>query len=140
MKYAFHCYHCAESTDVDSPPFVPPKAPDCPECRLQMDRVYGCQIDTSGCKDADDVAPKHRIAVSEEANISSHQVAAIEAGHRRHIEERRKLLRDGGNQGSFRHTMSIPAALHAAKIRETGDSRYWEDPKNRARHRSCKVD
>jgi hypothetical protein len=37
-------------------------------------------------------------------------------------------------------THQIPAALHAAKIRETGDRQYWDDPKNRNRHKSCRVD
>lgn len=105
-----------------------------------MRRLYGCNIDTSACKDPDDVAAGGRVSVSPEANLTPGQVAAIEARDRREIEKTRRELADGGNRGSQRLTHKIPAALHAAKIKETGDKAYWDDPKNRNRHKSCKVD
>jgi hypothetical protein len=107
---------------------------------MQMDRVYGCNIDTSSCKDPDDVAPEHRTSVSQERNLSKSQARRIEAQHGKKIAQTRRDIADGGNRGAQRMTHQIPAALHAAKIKETQDRNYWDDPKNRARHKSCKVD
>ena len=140
MRYPFACYTCSISRDVESKAFNPPKAPGCAQCGQKMDRVYGCMIDTSACRDPDDVAPEHRIAVSQERNLTSRQTAAIEAAHRKKVEQTRRDLADGGNKGDRRMTHQIPAALHAAKVKETGDRNYWDDPKNRNRHKSCKVD
>jgi hypothetical protein len=105
-----------------------------------MQRVYGCQIDTSGCKDPDDVAPEHRTPVTQERNLSASQARCIEMQHGRQIAQTRRDIADGGNRGLQRMTHQVPAALHAAKIKETGDRNYWDDPKNLNRHKSCKVD
>ena len=75
MIFPYHCYECGIDNDLTGKPFHPPMAPQCPECYSLMDRVYGCVIDTSGCKDHDEVAPEHRISVSQEKNISSRQTA-----------------------------------------------------------------
>ncbi|MGB0890692.1 MAG: hypothetical protein ACPGWS_10450, partial [Solirubrobacterales bacterium] len=83
---------------------------------------------------------EHRVAVSQERDLSSSQAASIEKAHSDKIAQTRRDLADGGNRGSQRMTHQIPAALHAAKIKETGDRSYWDDPKNRNRHKSCKVD
>jgi len=138
--FPYHCYECGIDNDLTGKPFHPPMAPQCPECYSLMDRVYGCVIDTSGCKDHDEVAPEHRISVSQEKNISSRQTAAVERSYAKKIAQTRRDIADGGNRGTRRMTHQIPAALHAAKIKESGDRTYWDDPKNRARHRSCKVD
>lgn len=140
MIYEFKCWPCDITVARHSKAFSPPSAPQCSKCGQFTDRVYGCHIDTSACRDPDDVAPEHRVAVSQEANISSSKAASIEAAHRRKVETTRRELADGGNKGSHRMTHQIPAALHAAKIKETGDRNYWDDPKNRNRHKSCKVD
>lgn len=140
MIYGFTCDGCNARRELKAKAFHPPAAPFCSPCGQAMRRLYGCNIDTSGCRDPDDVAPEHRIAVSQERNLSSTQTASIEAAHRRDIEKTRRDLADGGNRGDLRLTHKIPAALHAAKIKESGDPRYWDDPKNRARHSSCKVD
>lgn len=140
MIYEFTCHPCGVTVARDSKPFSPPKAPRCSVCGKGTDRVYDCQIDTSACKDVDDVAPENRIAVSQERNLSSSQAAAIERGHQQKIAQTRRDLADGGNKGNRRMTHQIPAALHAAKIKETGDRNYWDNPKNRNRHKSCKVD
>ena len=105
-----------------------------------MRRLYGCNIDTSSCKDPDDVAPEHRTAVSQERNLTARQANAIEKKHSDKIKQTRRDLADGGNRGAQRMTHQIPAALHAAKIKETGDRNYWDDAKNLNRHKSCKVD
>lgn len=105
-----------------------------------MDRVYGCLIDTSGCKDVDDIPHSDQVAYGGDGNISSGQAAAIEVRHARHNDRTRRELADGGNRGSFRKDMQIPAALFHGKIKQTGDKHYWDDAKNRNRHKSCKVD
>jgi len=94
------------------------------------------QIDTSGCRDHDDIPPGKRVARS----TSPRSAVKEEALFQRHIEDRRKVLRDGGNRGSFRHTHSVPADLYHGKIRETGDKNYWSDPANLRKHNTCKVD
>ena len=40
----------------------------------------------------------------------------------------------------MKKSMQIPAALYHGKIKQTGDRSYWDNPKNRNRHKSCKVD
>ena len=139
MIYQFTCYDCSTVADLEARAFHPPKAPAC-DCGEAMDRVYGCNIDTSACKDPDDVAPESRISVSQERNLTNSQARRIEAQHGKKIEQTRRDLADGGNRGAQRMTHQIPAALHAAKIKETGDRHYWDSEKNRNRHKSCKVD
>ena len=140
MIYEFKCWPCDITVARHSKAFNPPSAPKCSECGQFTDRVYGCNIDTSGCKDPDDVAPEHRISVSQERDLSNSQARRIEAQAGKKIAQTRRDLADGGNKGARRMTHQIPAALHAAKIKETGDREYWTDPKNRNRHKSCKVD
>lgn len=106
-----------------------------------MDRVFGCQIDTSGCRDHDEIPEKHRIACgSGDRNLTAGQAEAIERRAQRQVDETRKQIADGGNRGSMKMTHSIPAALYHGKIKETGDRAYWQDAKNRNRHKSCRVD
>lgn len=139
MIYEFQCIECGQVEEVQARPFNPPPPIPC-ACGKPMQRVYGCNIDTSGCRDPDEVPAKFRTSVSEEQNLTSGQVAKLEAMHGKKIEQTRRNLADGGNKGKLRMAMQIPAALHAAKIKETGDKAYWDDPKNRNRHKSCKVD
>ena len=140
MIFEFICHDCYITVARHAKAFRPPSAPRCSECGEHTSRVYGCSIDTSGCKDPDDVAPEHRISVSKERDLTSRQANSIEKRHQRKIEKTRRDLADGGNRGVQRMTHQIPAALHAAKIKETGDRDYWNDAKNRNRHKSCKVD
>ena len=134
MIYVFECEPCELSRQVDSKPFNVPPAPLC-VCGKFMDRVYGCQIDTSGCKDHDHIPESKRVARSS----GPADAAREEARFNSHINERRKLYSQHGQGGSFRHTHSIPADLYHGKIRETGDRSYWQDPKNLNRHKSTKV-
>jgi hypothetical protein len=140
MIFEFICYSCGVAVDLESKAFTPPSAPRCVVCEAFTDRVYGCNIDTSACKDPDDIAIEHRTPVAQECNLTSRQANAIEKRHQEGIAQTRRDIADGGNRGSRRMTHQIPAALHAAKIKETGDREYWSDPKNRNRHKSCKVD
>ncbi len=65
-----------------------------------------------------------------------------EAAFQRHIDERRKLVRQVGHnsKASLRMTHSVPADLFHGKIRESGDKNYWDDPSNLKKHSSCKVE
>jgi len=101
-----------------------------------MDRVFGCNIDTAGCRDHDDIPEQHRV----QRTSRPRSAAAEEARFQRHIEDRRALARAGGNNGVIRQTHSVPADLYHGKIRETGDKDYWSDPKNLNRHRSTRID
>jgi len=141
MIYTFRCYDCELDAFKHAKPFTPPSAPRCFNCGKKTSRVFGCNIDTSGCKDPDDIPHAQRIACGAGSqDMTNGQASALEAKHQRHNDQTRKELADGGNRGSFRKSMQIPAALYHGKIKQTGDHKYWDDPKNRNRHKSCKVD
>lgn len=133
MRYPFECQECEKRVDLESRPFHPPAAPTC--CGQPMWRVYGCLIDTSGCKDHDDIPEEKRV----QRPSRPRSTVAEEAKFRRHIEERRKLYASEGQTPGLRHTHSIPADLYHGKIKQTGDKDYWQDPKNLNRHRTTKV-
>lgn len=139
MIYQFKCPSCSVVTDVTAKAFHPPQGHVC-ECGELADRVYGCHIDTTGCRDVDDIPAKDRIACGPgTTNLTSGQTAAMERRHKKSIEKARKD-RVGGNKGARRLTHQIPAELFHGKIKQTGDKNYWDDSKNRNRHKSCQVD
>jgi hypothetical protein len=140
MIYAFNCDYCNSYVELSARAFHPPKAPLCSECGMQTYRSYGCHIDTAGCKDHDEIPEGQRVQYGGERNISKGQAAGIEAAHQRHNDQTRRDLADGGNRGALRKTHQIPAALFHGKIKQTGDRNYWDDPKNRNRHKSTRVD
>lgn len=141
MIYQFICDCCGYATPIESAAFKPPSKVRCILCSdVIMRRVYGCNIDTSGCKDVDDIPDSQRVGYGGQANLTRGQATRVEAAHHRENEQTRKLIADGGNRGSIRKTMQIPATLFHGKIKQTGDKSYWDDPKNRNRHKSCKVD
>jgi len=121
---------------VNSRPLHPPEAPLCKGCGEPMSRVYGCQIDTSGCKDHDEIPPEKRVL-----DLHDRRPEHIkEAAFQRHIDERRKVVAEAGqNPNGMRQTHSVPADLFHGKIRETGDKKYWDDPKNLKKHKSTEV-
>jgi hypothetical protein len=121
---------------IDARPFHPPIHPLCPKCGVSMDRVFGCEIDTSGCKDHDDIPEQKRV----QRRNTPRNAHREEARFKKHIDERRKLYAEAGQTPNLRHTHSVPADLYHGKIRETGDKNYWNDPKNLSRHKSMKVD
>lgn len=136
MIYKFSCYECCNIESIDSKPFVVPEAPLCSKCQCQMDRMYGCQINTGGCKDADFIPPEKR--VHDEHNRMS--ATTKERAFHNHIQQRRAMAAEAGHGKTLRMTHSVPADLYHGKIRETGDKKYWDDPSNLKRHSSCKVD
>ncbi len=139
MNYHFTCDECGVVSIEVARPFHPPQKATC-VCGASMRRVFGCQINTAGCQDADDIPPDQSIAYGGGANITAGQARNIERKHERQLHETRKVIADGGNRGSFKMTHQIPAQLFHGKIKQTGDKNYWDDPKNMNRHKSCKVD
>ena len=143
MKYTFRCTDdtCGSSEIVEAPGASgPPDSRPCTECGAPAEHDFLADIrtislDTSACRDHDDVAPQHRLAPTDGLNISP---AKREALYQRDIQETRARLRDG-NRGSFKQTHKIPAELFHGKIRETGDRHYWQDKKNLKRHKSTEV-
>lgn len=95
-------------------------------------------IDTSSCRDHSDIKAEKRVRSAWDGGQSPERV---EAGFKRHIETKRKQIRDaGGQRGSIKQTHAVPAHLYHGKLKETGDANYWSDPKNLNRHTECKVD
>jgi len=136
MIYRFECEPCGLEVDIDCVAFAPPEAPPCLGCKRPMTRVYGCHLDTSGCRDHDDI-PEHKRVQRRNTPRDTHRE---ESRFKKHIDERRKLYAEEGQTQNLRHTHSVPADLYHGKIRETGDKNYWNDPKNLNRHKSTKVD
>jgi hypothetical protein len=103
-----------------------------------MSRVYGCQIDTSACKDHNFIPEECRVVDSDRSYDRATGIKK-EQMFNRAIQRRRAQLADGGNKGSIQHKRSVPAELYHGKIRETGDPDYWKDEKNLERHPNTKV-
>lgn len=105
-----------------------------------MDRDWKADapmLDTAACRDHSDIPYQKRVASAWDRGTPGQ----VESQFKRHVEGRRKEIRDaGGQRGSFRQTHSVPAHLYHGKIKETGDKNYWNDPKNLSRHNECKVD
>jgi len=94
-------------------------------------------LDTSGCRDHSYIPESKRVASAFDRGSPE----KIEARFHQHVQNRRTEIRDaGGQRGSIKQTHAVPAHLFHGKIRETGDKRYWDDPKNIAKHSDCKVD
>ena len=93
-------------------------------------------INTSACRDHDNIPPEKRVVDM----VDRRGEVAKERAFHKHIQERRNLVREAGSGTDYRMTHSVPADLFHGKIRETGDKNYWDDPKNRNRHKSCEVD
>lgn len=143
MIYTFTCKHgCLSKREIcRSIAKGPPSYFRCKKCGSIMLRDWPADIpmlDTSACRDHDDIAPRSRVI----EGLRGHnklQAVKKERQFQEHISDRRKLLASEGNRGSIRHTHSVPADLYHGKIKETGDKQYWQDPKNVERHSSCKV-
>jgi len=140
MIYTFQC-ECGYYRQITASIAVgPPPRVACVKCGKTMDRDWKNDapfIDTSGCKDHDFIPHQKRVASGYDRGSEQ----GMEAGFQRDIQARRKEIRDAGGQtGSFRQTHKVPTHLFHGKIKETGDKNYWNDPKNLAKHNSCKVE
>lgn len=119
----------------------PPKMVICSLCFSEMHRDWKADapmIDTSGCRDHSEVKASARVRSAWDGGKSPERV---EAEFSNQIQRRRAEIRDaGGQRGSLKQTHSVPAHLYHGKIKESGDKNYWNDPKNLAKHRECKVE
>lgn len=118
----------------------PPSDLTCSLCGEELHRNWQADIphiDTSGCRDHDDIPVDKRV-------VSAYDRGSPEKTERqfsKHIQQRRREIADaGGQRGSLKQTHAVPTHLYHGKIKETGDPNYWNDPKNLNRHKSCKVD
>ncbi|MCP4899948.1 MAG: hypothetical protein GY906_23515 [bacterium] len=140
MRYNFKCDSCTWKETVIAS--IHEGAPDPgPECACGMGpmirdwKADAPMIDTSGCKDHSDIPMEKRVASRFDRGTPEQQERAFN----QHVQERRKELADGGNRGTVKQTHAVPTHLFHGKIKETGDPKYWDDPKNLARHSECKV-
>lgn len=138
MIYSFKC-ECGYERSVSAPISEgPPARVKCVECGEHMNRDWQTDapmLDTSRCKDANEVAPHARVLSAYDRGTPEQ----MEGRFQKHIKERRKELADG-NRGSIKQTHSVPAHLYHGKIKETKDPDYWKDPSNLSRHNECRVD
>ena len=95
-------------------------------------------IDTSLCRDHNYIPHDKRVQRTADP-ISKKAATRAEQQFEKHVNERRKLIRDAGDGAAIRQTHAIPADLYHGKIRETGDKSYWKDSKNLRKHRDCEV-
>lgn len=140
MIYTFKCL-CGVSVELTAPiSDGPPQIVRCSRCLSVMDRDWQADapmIDTSGCRDHDDIPAQQRVASTWDRSSPE----ATEHEFQEHIQKRRAEIRDaGGQRGSIKQTHSVPAHIYHGKIKETGDKRYWDDSKNLSKHKSCKVE
>jgi hypothetical protein len=133
MRYDFECDDCGLIEEVLARAFHPPAEVKCPECQEPMDRVFGCQIDTSKCQDPDEIPPQHRVTNSK-YGIGEHNAQRLEKAYADDIKRKRDEA-----TGESRMGHSVPAHLYHGKIRQTGDKAYWRDPANLKRHTSCEI-
>jgi hypothetical protein len=141
MKYNFKCAK-GHKEEVERSIHVGPPGCSwpCMVCGWAMERDWQADapmLDTSACRDANDIPHNKRVASAWDRGSPGH----VERQFRKQIEQRRSQIRDaGGQRGSIKQTHSVPAHLYHGKIKETGDKSYWNDPKNLAKHKECKVD
>jgi len=138
MIYDFWC-ECGGRATADGSFDAPPPPPFC-SCGQQMHRDFGgiC-IDTSGCKDHDEVPFKARVTQETLTGVSASRGNAIERAYAADIAAKRKANKQSGKKGTMTMSHSIPTELYFGKIKETGDKAYWQSPKNLNRHKSTKV-
>ena len=63
----------------------------------------------------------------------------IEKAYEKDLHDHKRKLAEAGS-GPLKQDLKVHAHLYHGKVRETGDKSYWLDPKNRAKHKSCRVD
>lgn len=140
MIYTYKCSCMPDAWDqfVRSIHEGPPALVICQLCGSEMQRDWKNDlpmIETSSCRDPDDIPEVHRV----QRPSRPRSAAAEEAKFRRHVEARRRDVAEGNKRSSFRQSHAVPADLYHGKIKQTGDRDYWRDPKNLQKHSSCKV-
>ena len=139
MFYPYRCQSCdheflLERQMIDAPDLTQ----DCPECGGVAGRTWkSLHLVTVGCSggsDPDKVPEKFRVTQDALHGTTPKQAEKLERAYQEHLDEMRANKKPYG-----RITESIPAELFHGKIKETGDKKYWDDPKNRRRHKSVRI-
>lgn len=142
--YSYICDNCEHTEEqYGSIHRVPPWTQVCPVCKhhalrrdLLADRTQISTVGCSGGSDPDDIPPEYRVTDTPLEGTSAAKGAKMERLYQKDIEAKRRAKRKGA---PMEMTNSIPAELYHGKIRQTGDKNYWDDPKNRKRHKSTEV-
>lgn len=137
-SYSFKCEACGQTSVGYHPIATGPVDGYC-ACGGVTKHDFAADVMTqelclAGCRDHNEI-PRAKRAFRHGTRA---QADKVEANYRKGIAQRKEQLK-GGNRGSIRQTHAIPADLHAGKIRETGDKKYWDDPSNMKRHDAFKV-
>ena len=144
VRYTFTCAKCGTSEVHNLPPDDCETPQKC-ECGSMAERDFMAdwktvQISTFGCRDHNRIPPEKRVLGSVTKEITKRDALRKERRFVEHVQERRKQLAGGQNsKAPIKQSHAIPADLFHGKIRETGDKKYWDDPKNVSRHNDWKV-
>jgi len=138
MRYTFECPVCNKLETLNLSVEQCDSHPPCPKCGEQMNRNFMAdwmtqQINTTGCKDHNQVKHKHRVAPGGMV-FTEKQAERREELFRKDLALKKEAVDRGGNKGSIRMKKSVPADLYHGKIKESGDKDYWNDKKNLNRH------
>lgn len=139
MIYPFQCQSCDHPFTLERPMAEAPECiQECPECFEEAHRVWvSPHVVAIGCSarsDPDKVPERFRVTQDALNGTSPKQAEKLERAYAEHIQ----TLRDNKRPGSSIKE-SVPAELYWGKIKETGDKKYWDDPKNRKRHKSVRI-
>lgn len=144
MNYSFDCSKHG-TVQLSLPMSECESTPPCPTCGKQMQRNFiadwaTMQVNTQGCKDHDEVAPRRRKVANLGHGMTPKRARALEQRYVADVQRKREVAEAaGGNRGANRLEMSVPTELYHGKIAETGDKTYWKDPKNKARHKAWRL-
>lgn len=111
----------------------------CLECKRDVDDergsagvTVGARMGIHGCDDPDEIPEEFQYRHPGRTGSGSAEERR-EARYTERLRERARTTEDG------RLGHSIPMELYYGKIRQTGDKRYWQDPKNVRRHKEWRV-
>jgi len=141
MIFQIECQSCGQ-VDIDLPMSTPAKdGVPCPSCKgTATIRLWTmpsiCTVGCSGGSDPNDIPLGSRVNQTPWKDVSPEEGLRVEKAYHQNIERLRKSKKASG---SLRMLASIPGELYHGKIRETGDQSYWDDPKNRSRHKDFEV-
>lgn len=146
MRYRFECEACGTTEQIQRSIHDGPGGPRACACGGVLEHVIEAPRFICRGTDPDHVPERFRVTENMAFGDSKAAGARKERAYQRHVEGMRKAIRDGRSARKAKPhcamgvpTHSIPAELYWGKIRETGDQKYWDDPKNRDKHKSTKV-
>lgn len=143
MIYTFRCMFCGASREIEASISVgPPAVVPCGKCESQqMQRDWKTDapmLDTSACRDHNFIPHAKRVAQPGGNFVSKREALKREGEYAKMIQGRRAAAREAGDK-SIKQKMAVPAEIYHGKIKETGDKKYWDDPKNVSRHKEWEV-